>query len=167
MAVYKRTWKRPDGSTASCWYFHKTINGVRWRDRIPTARTKAQAEEAERQILAEIHAGTYGKPQGNMLLKEFVERVFVPWSRENKDSWRSDLSRLKPILDFFGKKRLKEICDNPFLVESYKARRLKTPVVYKSKGEQSVRKRTDQKRRSIESFNSCHGYSLWRWSEKK
>lgn len=133
MSVYKRTWKRPDGSKGACWYFHRTINGLRYRDRIPTARTKAQAEEAERQILAEIHAGTYGKPQSNLLLKEFVERTFVPWSRANKDSWRSDLSRLKPILDFFGKKRLKEICDNPFLVETYKTKRLKMPVIYKSK----------------------------------
>jgi integrase len=109
MAVYKRTWKRPDGATAFCWYFHKTINGARYRDRIPTARTKAQAEEAERQILAEIHAGTYGKPQGKIKMKEFVEKHYQPWAREHKRSWKNDESRVKPILEFFKNRMLCEI----------------------------------------------------------
>ena len=112
MAVYKRTWKRPHGSKTSCWYFHKTINGVRYRDRIPTARTKGQAEEAERQILSEIHAGAYGKPQGKIKLREFVEKHYQPWARANKRSWRNDESRVKPILEFFGSKMLCEINSN-------------------------------------------------------
>jgi integrase len=109
MAVYKRTWKRPDGSKGACWYFHKTINGVRYRDRIPTARTKGQAEEAERQILSEIHAGAYGKPQGKIKMREFVEKHYQPWAHVNKRSWRNDESRVKPILEFFGSKMLCEI----------------------------------------------------------
>jgi integrase len=109
LAVHKRTWKRPDGSKGSCWHFHKTINGVRYRDRIPTARTKAQAEEAERQIVAEIHAGTYGKPQGKIKMKEFVETHYRLWARGNKRSWKNDESRVKPILEFFGNRMLCEI----------------------------------------------------------
>lgn len=115
MAVYKRTWKRPDGSKASCWYFHKTINGVRYRDRIPTARTKGQAEEAERQFLSEIHAGAYGKPQGRIKVREFVEKHYLPWARANKRSWRNDESRVKPILEFFDSKMLCEINSNMVL----------------------------------------------------
>ncbi len=140
MSVYKRTWKQKDGSTAFCWYFHRTIDGVRYRDRIPTARTKREADEAERKILAQIHEGTYGKPKGNTTLREFVEGTFIPWSKENKKSWRSDLSRLKPILAYFGKKRLREICENPFLVETFKSKRLKAPVVYKTKNGQGKQK---------------------------
>jgi integrase len=109
MSVYKRTWKRPDGSIAFCRYFHKTINGEWWRNRIPTARTKAQAEEAERQIFSEIHDGTYGKPKGKIKLREFVDKHYRPWARANKRSWKNDESRVKPILEFFGNKMLCEI----------------------------------------------------------
>ncbi len=42
-------------------WFTKTINGVRYRRRIPTARTKAQAEEAERDYLQQIHDEAFGK----------------------------------------------------------------------------------------------------------
>ena len=55
MAVYKREWEDKEGKKRFSWYFHKTIDGVRYRERIPTARTRAQAEEAERKRLAEIH----------------------------------------------------------------------------------------------------------------
>ena len=89
---------------------------MRYRDRIPTARTKGQAEEAERQILAEIHAGAYGKPQGKIKLREFVEKHYQPWARVNKRSWRNDISRVKPILEFFGSKMLCEI-DSSLVLE--------------------------------------------------
>lgn len=118
MAVYKRTWKRPDGSKGSCWYFHRTINGVRYRDRIPSARTKAQAEEAERRILAEIHEDEYGKPKGKTKLKDFIEKVFLSWSKINKKSWRDDVYRSKPIIQFFKDKTFREI--NSTLVERYR-----------------------------------------------
>jgi integrase len=111
------------------WHFTKTINGVRYRQALKTARTKSQAEEAEISILNQIHQGTYGKPQGTKTLKEFVEKTFIPWTVSRKSSWRSDLSRLKPIVAFFGKQRLSDI--SPFRVESFKIQRLKTPVVYK------------------------------------
>ena len=120
MAVYKR-----DGH----WHFTKTINGVRYRGALKTARTKAQAEEAYIDVLKEIHEGAYGKPTGNKTLKEFVEKIFIGWSKSQKKSWRSDLSRLKPIMEFFGKQKLGDI--SPFRIESFKIKRLKTPVSYK------------------------------------
>ena len=54
MAVYKR-----DGH----WWFTKTINKKRIRMPLPTARTKAQAEEAERKELERMHNQKYGKAQ--------------------------------------------------------------------------------------------------------
>jgi integrase len=118
MAVYKRTWKNKQGKTCYSWYFHKTINGVRYRERIPTARTKTQAEEAEGRRLAEIHAGTYGKPTGKIRLKEYIEKYYLPWARVNKRSWKNDESRVKPILAFFGSKMLCEVSSH--LVVKYR-----------------------------------------------
>jgi integrase len=127
MSVYPR--KNKNGTRT--WWFTKTINGKRERKRIPTARTKAQAQEAERDFLKQIHEGTFGSQKAVITFKQFVEETFKPWTKSNKKSWRSDLSRLKPLVEFFGKYGLNEI--TPFLVESYKVRRFKTPVVYKSK----------------------------------
>jgi hypothetical protein len=44
------------------WHFTKTIDGVRYRGALKTARTKAQAQEAEIKILNQIHEGTYRRP---------------------------------------------------------------------------------------------------------
>jgi integrase len=129
LSIYKRTWKKPDGTKRVRYYLHKTINGERQKILIPTARTKAEAETAAIKIAADIHAGIYGNSKSNITLKEFVDKTFTAWTKEHKKSWNSDLSRLKPIVAFFGKKRLKDI--SPFEVESYKLKRLKTPVKYK------------------------------------
>lgn len=119
MAVRKRGAK---------WHYDITVNGVRYRGAIKTARTKSQAQQAEAKIRLQIHQGEYGKPPGLKTLKEFVEQSYLPWAKANKRSWRIDTSRLKPILDFFGKKRLCEI--NPFLIERYKIKRRGEPIFY-------------------------------------
>lgn len=122
MSVYKRN---------GHWHFTKTINGVRYRGAFKTARTKAQAEEAERKTLNEIHEGTYGKTKAKETLKDFVDNIYIPWAKVNKRSWKMDIYRLKAVLAFFGKKRLCEI--SPFDVEKFKITRRDTPVVSKTK----------------------------------
>lgn len=131
MAVYKRTWKRRDGSLAFRWYFHRTIDGVRYRDKILTARTRREAEEAERKILAQIHAGTYGTPKSNMTINEFFDEVYLPWAKANKRSWKVDTSRIKPILEMFPYKLLREF--SAFDGEALKIKLLKEPVIYRNK----------------------------------
>jgi integrase len=127
MSVYKR--KNKNGSFT--WWFTKTINGERHRRRIPTARTKAQAEEAERDYLKQIHDGEFDQLKGTITLKEFVEETYLKWTKDHKRSWKADTFRVKAILAFFGKKRLCDI--SPFLIESYKIKRLKTPIEFKKK----------------------------------
>lgn len=123
MSVYKREWEDRRGRKHFCWYFHKTIKGVRYRDALPTAKTKSQAEEAERRILAEIHAGIYGKQESRVTFKEFAETVYLPWSKENRKSWKSDKARLIPLTAFFGKYKLSEV--SQILIEKYKSIRRK------------------------------------------
>jgi integrase len=127
MAVFRRGQKWYYDLSATISPTHKRIKVV-----IPTARTKAEALAAEREALRKIHEGVYGKPtQGATLLRDFVNRNYLPWAKLNKRSWKIDTSRLKPIVDFFGHKKLRDI--SPFLIESFKSTRLKAPIRYKTK----------------------------------
>jgi integrase len=113
--------KKPCKHGGTWWYdFH--IRGERYRKAIPEARTKAQAELAEVKAKEAVFAGRYGSDLSNITLREFVEKVYLPWARDNKRSWKNDESRAKPILAYFKNKKMREI--NRFNVEQYrKARR--------------------------------------------
>ncbi len=96
MSVYKR------GDT---WYtnFRVRVNGKgprrRIRKALPEARTKWQAQRAEDKMRDEMFEGTYGKHTGEQLLAEFVEKEYVSWARQNKRSWKNDVSRAKHITE--------------------------------------------------------------------
>ena len=123
------------------WYHDFMIRNVRYRGVIPEAQNKWQAEKAEARIKNEVYEGKYGKATGEIHFCDFVQKFYIPWAKANKRSWRIDLCRLKPLLAYFGKKRLGEI--SPFLIEKYKSQRRSTPVVSKKK----------QKPRSIGAVN--------------
>lgn len=120
MAIYKRV-VECNGKKILRYYFHKTIDGQRYRILIKTARTLKQAEQAARKIQAEIHEGEYGRPKGLMMLKEFIEKKYLPWARQNKRSWKDDESKAKPIIEVFGNKQLREV--TPKMIESFKSQR--------------------------------------------
>lgn len=109
------------------WYYYIKIRGRRYRGALPECRVKAQALEAERHIRDEICDGKYQTAQSRKTLKEFVEESYTPWAKANKRSWRTDVSRLKPIVAYFGSKMLSDI--SPFQIERYKIERLRTPIV--------------------------------------
>jgi integrase len=123
------------------WHYAFMVDGVRYRGAIKTARTKAQAEQAEVQARLKVHEGVFAKPRGSITVKEFVEELYVPWAQANKRSWKIDRSRLKPILAFFGDRRIGDI--SPFLIEKFKIERKNAPIVRKTK----------EKPRSISSVN--------------
>lgn len=133
MSVYKREWQQKDGTIITRYYFHKTIDGVRHRILISTARTKAQAERAAITIIADIHEGRYGKVKKTTGFKEFVESVYLPYSKETKRSHKSDVGRIKPLIDHFGKKRLQDI--SSFDIETFKIKRKNTPIISRHKAE--------------------------------
>jgi hypothetical protein len=45
----------------------------------------------------------------NITLREFVEKTFLPWAKNEKKSCKNDYSRSKPILSYFKNKRMREI----------------------------------------------------------
>lgn len=94
---------------------------------IPEARTRHQALQAETRIRNQIFDGKYAIFQSNRSFKELVEKDYLPWARENKRSWRNDFSNIKPLLAFFGSKKLTDI--SSFMIEEYKIKRKKTVTV--------------------------------------
>lgn len=96
--------------------------------RVPRVQTKRAAEQLEREILAELAAGTFGKPEVKLcpLFEDFAtefERVYA--QNNNKPSEQASKEsilrvHLRPA---FGKERLDAI--TPLGVERYKASKLR------------------------------------------
>lgn len=80
------------------WHYAFCIRGVRYRGKIPEARTKFQAEKAETQIRQDVYEGRYGKPTGDEDFIRFVQEVYEPWAKESKRSFKSNDKYKLPII---------------------------------------------------------------------
>jgi integrase len=103
------------------WYYVFNIRGKRYKKAIPGARTKYQAEQAEARAKDEVFSGRYGGEVSNITLRGFVEKDYLPWAKDNKRSYKNDVSRVKPLLTYFKNKMMREI--TRFNVEQYKKER--------------------------------------------
>lgn len=96
-----------------------------YKKNIPTARTRRQAEEAERQAIQDIHEGRYESRQSAMLFYEFVKQVYEPWTKEHHKQFENELYYPKLFSEYFKGKQLRQISE--ITIEGYKHHRLKTP----------------------------------------
>lgn len=137
MAVENRGTKRNPR-----WRYAFTIRGVRYRAAIQEARTQFEAEQAEVAAKKAVFDGTYGRPTGAHDFAKFVgdpdaedfkfaEGIFLAWSKENKRSWRNDVSRAKVLLKHFRGKTFAQI--SPLTLEKFKSERRKSTVEFKEK----------------------------------
>lgn len=81
------------------WHYAFAIRKVRYRGSIPEARTKFDAEQAENKIKRDVFEGRYSTPTGAQSLVNFIEDVFLTWSRQNKRSWKHDEFRARAICE--------------------------------------------------------------------
>jgi integrase len=110
MSVYKR---------GSHWHYRFRVRRVRYRGSLPEARTKWEAEQAESKIKQEIFEGRFGLVElSSEKLVDFINKIFLPWSKANKRSWRHDVFRTRTICDYFGSKTFREM--SPLLIEKFK-----------------------------------------------
>lgn len=121
MAVRKRGKK---------WYYDFMINHNRYVQVIPWARTQREALEAETKAKLEVYEGKFERRVVSVSLKEFFEQTFLPWSKTNKRSWRSDEWRGAELVKFFGNWRLNEI--SQLSIEKYKRQRLEGLTIRKT-----------------------------------
>jgi hypothetical protein len=115
MEVMSLTVRKRGGS----WHFDFQIRGVRYREAIPEARTKFQAEQAETKARDQVFQGTYGTSQlGNQDLAEFVSETYLPWAKANKRTWRNDEIIANQWAEIFRGKALREV--SPLAIEKWK-----------------------------------------------
>ncbi|HEY0428709.1 MAG TPA: site-specific integrase [Pyrinomonadaceae bacterium] len=114
MVVHQR------GTKKGSWYVHLQINGKRIRKVIKEARTRREAEKAERVILAELFENRWGIG-GQKNFTDFVENSYKPYAREHKKGYYVELSALKVLIKRFGKSRLCDI--TPEEIERFKRER--------------------------------------------
>ena len=121
------------------WY---DFGNHKYRGRIPEARTKYEAEQAEIKLKRDVFDGKYGKQFGTMSFAKFVgdphaandqfgEDTFLDWAKNNKRSWKHDRFRVRPLLRAFAGKTLGEI--TPGAIEKFKSARLHTVTKRKTK----------------------------------
>jgi integrase len=123
MSVFKR--KNKNGTTSYGYYFRDRVTKARHRRIVPLARTKWDAEQAEIKAKQEILEKRYGVEQkGTDLLSDFLDKVYLPWSKANKKSWRDDAYMAPMITEYFMGKALREISAQ--LVEQFKIDRSNT-----------------------------------------
>ena len=124
MSVFRRKVKdKKTGKVEQSKYYSYDfwVNGRRYRGAIPEARTKAQAERAENRIRDSVYEGKFGKTVESPTLSEFVEKTYLPYSRQHKRSWKDDECRSCPLVAHLGKYRLDEV--SQLLIEKYKRQR--------------------------------------------
>lgn len=124
MAVYKRfNGKRIKPSDQNwdrgTWVVEFNLRGHRIKEAIPEAQTKKQAEQVETQIRQAIFDRKYNKASAVTRFSDFVNNVFLPWTRENNRSYKDDEQRAVKLKEFFGLRSLRDI--TPMLIEKFKS----------------------------------------------
>lgn len=134
MAVYKRfnskrikptdpNWDR------GTWVVEFNLRGHRVKEAIPEARTKKQAEQVETQIRQAIFDKKYNRASAVTRFSDFLDKVFVPWARENKRSYKDDEQRVVKLKEFFGLRAIRDI--TPMLIEKFKSELRKSDSKFK------------------------------------
>lgn len=100
------------------------IRGQRVKRALPEARTKAQAQQVETQLRHEVFDGKCGRAAGTHDFAEFVQKVYLPWAKAEKRSWRHDEFRGHTLCRYFAGKQFRDI--TPMLIKKFKRDRLKT-----------------------------------------
>ena len=111
------------------YHFTFRLRGRRYRGAIPEARTKWQAEQAERRIRQDAFDERFGKINlGISKFCDFIDTVYMPWAKTNKRSWKDDDYKVPVLRSYF---QGKSFCDMSSLdIERFKSLRLATPTKY-------------------------------------
>ena len=124
MAVYKRYMGKrikpndPNWEIGT-WVVEFSLRGRYIKQPLPEARTRKQAEQAEINLRQAIFDRRFNPSAGKTLLSDFIDEVYLPYTKEHNRSWRDDEQRAKEIKAYFGKCVLQEI--TPLQIEKFKS----------------------------------------------
>jgi hypothetical protein len=106
------------------------IDGVPYGCAIPDVDNEKDAKDCEKKKRAEVVLGLYDKTEpGDHDFCEFVDDVYLVYSRENKESWKHDEFRCAILKRHFAGKRFCDI--TPMVITGYINTRLKSKTVRK------------------------------------
>lgn len=109
-----------NGALSTC-----RVTNTRHRKIVPLARTKWDAEQAQIKAKQELFEKRHGvEEKGTQLLSEFLDQVYLPWSKTNKKSLRDDAYMIPMLKRYFEGKALREISAQ--MAEKFKNDRLNT-----------------------------------------
>lgn len=100
------------------WQIDRSIDGERYRVTITEAQNKSEALAAEKTWLRQQFDRKYSATVKRKKFVDYVNEVFLPYSRTNKRSYIDDVYMCKVFCEFFKGYFLDEI--TPQLVEDYK-----------------------------------------------
>lgn len=111
------------------WYIDYNVSGVRKRQVVKDAQTRAEAVIALQEKVAEAfdvsHNSRTRKPKTKF--RELADLYINDYAKINKRSWKDDMYRIEAHMKlFFGDCELQNI--TPLMIEKYRAERLKTGV---------------------------------------
>ena len=112
------------------WHYDFSIKGIRYRQAVPEARTKAQAEQAENFVKQSLYNSKYGI-KGQMTLADFANNIYLKWAKENKRSWEHDEYSLLKLLPYFKGQSLQDITAEH--IEEFKRKRRNETTTRKEK----------------------------------
>lgn len=123
MPVYKRK-----GTKSKHFYFKFSIRGVVYKETVPTARTKRQAEEAELAARQEIHEGKYSTVSKSILFSEFVKTHYLPWAEKHHAEGHVDKTVANTLVNHFKTETVAQI--SPMGIEGFKIKQAKRTTQY-------------------------------------
>jgi integrase len=123
MAVYRRK-----DTKSKRWFYKFEVDGVTYKKGIPTARTKPQALEAERQARQDVHDGCYQSRRANMPFVEFVEKVYLAWAEQNHRPTTRDKTMAVSFCAHFKSHSIRQM--SVMAIEGYKQKRAKQNTQY-------------------------------------
>ncbi|HST51979.1 MAG TPA: tyrosine-type recombinase/integrase [Pyrinomonadaceae bacterium] len=95
------------------------LRGHRVKEAIPETRTGKQAGQVETQIRQAIFDKKYNRASAVTRFADFVDNVYIPWTRENNRSYKDDGQRAARLKEFFGHRAIRDI--TPMLIEKFKS----------------------------------------------
>jgi site-specific recombinase XerD len=108
--VFRRTWKRPDGTVAQSRFFSIAFP-FRGRERVESSRleSESQAKALLRQRLQEIGRGSYAPQQDRFFFADMRELLRTDYVRKKNRSWTDADEKTRPLKAYFEHTRARNI----------------------------------------------------------
>jgi len=150
MAVWKRlngkkVKPNEKGYARAIWQVSGQFKGVVYKESVPLAETKQDAEDREREIKSLILSSDYESAKRKTTFADYVDQTYLPRVKTENESWKNNKKyQIERLKSFFGSYPLKSI--NRALCERFRDKRCRCGFNnYRTFGKTAVLRRNRQK----------------------